>query len=130
MVPELTVGRRGCHTAETAMVYAAMRQACINLDYSTASTEGRASCLIAGMDPRNTNRRESDRIPFGVECALPGMPGPSRAAQQPRPKKSVFRTLGVLLLTIVLILGAWQIGRGLYIHFKAPVAQATDDKKV
>src|SRR5262245_43389886 len=99
-----------------------MRQAHIKADYSSVSTEGLASCLYLVMSFKNANRRESDRIPFGVECALPGLPGPSRSAEQPRPKKSVMRTLGVLLLTLVFILGVWQIGRGLYIHFKAPVA--------
>jgi len=78
----------------------------------------------------NAHRRESDRIPFGVECALPGLPPPSRAAMRPRPKKSVMKTVGYLLLTIVLLLCAWQFGRGLYIHFKAPVAQGAADRKV
>ena len=83
------------------------------------------------MELRNSDRRESDRIPFGVECALPWAPGPSRAAQQRRrPKKSVLKTIGYLLLTIVFILGAWQFGRGLYVAFKAPVAQGTAQKKV
>jgi hypothetical protein len=77
----------------------------------------------------HTYRRESDRIPFGVECALPGLPGPSRAALLQQPKKRPMRTLGVLLLTIVFILGVWQVGRGLYILFKAPVAQGTVGKK-
>ena len=78
----------------------------------------------------NAYRRESDRIPLGVECALPGLPPPSRAAMRPRPKKSVMKTVGYLLLTIVLLLCAWQFGRGLYIHFKAPVAQGAADRKV
>ncbi|HZT61898.1 MAG TPA: hypothetical protein VFA36_02085 [Burkholderiales bacterium] len=78
----------------------------------------------------NAYRRESDRIPFGVECALPGLPPPSRAAMRPRPKKSVMKTVGYLLLTIVLLLCAWQFGRGLYLHFKAPIAQGAADRKV
>lgn len=78
----------------------------------------------------NAYRRESDRIPFGVECALPGLPPPSRAAMRPRPKKSVMKTVGYLLLTIVLLICAWQFGRGLYLHFKAPIAQGAADRKV
>ena len=95
------------------------------------STAGRAFCLIPGMELKDSYRRESDRIPFGVECALPWAPGPSRAAQQRRqPRKSVAKTVGYLLLTLVFILCAWQFGRGLYVHFKAPVAQGTAEKKV
>jgi len=82
------------------------------------------------MDMGHDYRRVSDRIPFGVECAMPGLPQPSRASLRPRPKKSVMKTVGFLLLTLVLILCVWQFGRGLYIHFKAPVAQGATDKKV
>jgi len=81
------------------------------------------------MDLRYGNRRESDRIPFGVECALPGLPPPSRAAMRPRPKKSVMKTVGYLLLTIVLILCVWQFARGLYIALKPPIAQGASDRK-
>jgi len=84
---------------------------------------------MSGMDLRYENRRESDRIPFGVECALPGLPPPTRASMRPQPKKSAMKTVGYLLLTIVLILCIWQFGRGLYIHFKAPVAQGASDRK-
>jgi len=82
------------------------------------------------MSVTHDYRRESDRIPFGVECALPGLPPPSRAMLRPRPKKSALKTVGFLLLTIVLILCVWQFARGLYIAFKAPVAQGTSDRKV
>ena len=84
---------------------------------------------MSGMD-LHAYRRESDRIPLGVECALPGLPPPSRAAMRPRPKKSVMKTVGYLLLTIVLLLCVWQFGRGVYLHFKAPVAQGSADRKV
>jgi hypothetical protein len=105
-----------------------MAQACVNACDSGLSTEGPAFCLIPGMDARH--RRESDRIPFGVECAIPWAPGPSRAALRARPKKSVARTVGYLLLTIVLVLCLWQFARGLYIHFKAPIAQGSSERKV
>jgi len=81
------------------------------------------------MDTNHAYRRESDRIPIGVECALPWAPAPSRAAQQARPKKNPLRTLGFLLLALAFILGAWQLGRGIYVHLKAPVAQGADEKK-
>lgn len=82
---------------------------------------------MSGMD---LSRRESDRIPLGVECALPGLPPPSRAALRPQPKKSALKTVGYLLLTIVLLLCAWQFGRGFYIYyFKPPIAQGASDRK-
>jgi hypothetical protein len=81
------------------------------------------------MDIKHAQRRESDRIPFGMECALPGLPPPSRATLRAQPKKSALKTIGYLLLTIVLILCIWQFARGLYIHFKAPVAEGTAGKK-
>ena len=76
------------------------------------------------MTTENANRRESDRIPMGLECALPWAPGPSRAAQQPKPKRNVLRTLAFVLLALVLILGALQLGRGIYAHVKQQLAQA------
>jgi len=76
------------------------------------------------MTIENANRRESDRVPMGVECALPWAPGPSRAARQPKPKRHVMRTLAFLLLALVLILGAWHVGRGIYTHVKQQLAQA------
>ena len=82
------------------------------------------------MDGNHDYRRDSDRIPFGVECALPWAPAPSPAAQRARaPKKSVLKTVGYLLLTIVFLLCVWQFGRGIYIHFKAPVAQGSTERK-
>ena len=78
---------------------------------------------------KSSNRRESDRIPFGVECAMPWAPAPSPEAQRPKPKRNPLRTLGLLLLTLAFLLGAWQLGRGIYAHFKAPVAQETVGKK-
>ena len=76
------------------------------------------------MTTENANRRESDRTPMGLECALPWAPGPSRPVQQPKPKRHVLRTLAFLLLALVLILGAWHLGRGIYGHVKQQLAQA------
>jgi hypothetical protein len=42
----------------------------------------------------------------------------------------VAKTVGYLLLTLVFILCVLEFGRGLYVHFKAPVAQGTAEKKV
>jgi hypothetical protein len=83
------------------------------------------------MDGTHDYRRESDRVPMGVECALPWAPAPSPASLRARqqPKKSVAKTVGYLLLTIVFILCVWQFGRGIYIHFKAPIAQGTAERK-
>jgi uncharacterized protein HemX len=81
---------------------------------------------MSGMDIRHANRRESDRIPFGVECALPWAPGPSHAAQQPRPKKHPLRTAAFVLVALALVLG---LGRGIYVHLKAQLAQDTVSKK-
>jgi len=84
------------------------------------------------MELKHDYRRESDRIPIGVECALPWAPAPSPAAlmRARQPKKSALKTVGYLLLTIVFILCVWQFGRGIYIHFKAPIAQGAAERKV
>ena len=81
---------------------------------------------MSGMDMKHADRRESDRIPFGVECALPWAPGPSQEAQQPKPKKHPLRTAAFLLVALALVLG---VGRGIYVHLKAQVAQDTVGKK-
>jgi len=81
---------------------------------------------MTSMDMRHANRRESDRIPLGVECALPWAETPSRAAQQPKPKKHPLRAAAFLLLALALLLG---VGRGIYVHLKAQVAQDTVGKK-
>ena len=78
---------------------------------------------------KGPNRRESDRVPIGVECALPWARTPSREAQRPKPRRNPLRTLGLLLLTLAFILGAFQLGRGIYVHFKAPAAQESVGKK-
>ena len=81
---------------------------------------------MLNMDTRNANRRESDRIPFGVECALPWAEAPSPEAQRPKPKKHPLRTAALCLLALALLLG---VGRGIYVHLKAQVAQDTVSKK-
>jgi len=66
-------------------------------------------------------RRVSDRIPLGVECALPWVRTPPSLG---RPRRmGVPLTLALVLAALLFLLGAWQVGRGLYIHAKAQAAQ-------
>ena len=76
------------------------------------------------MTTENANRRESDRVPMGVECALPWAPAPSRPVRPPRRKRHVLRTLAFVLLALVLILGVLHLGRGIYSHVRQQLAQA------
>ncbi len=65
------------------------------------------------MRMRTANRRESDRVPMGVESALPWVPVP--ASEPPRKAKSgVLFKLVLALLALIFLLGLWQIGKGLY----------------
>jgi len=125
MLVDLTAARRLRGIAGRA----APRQVFINPALCPPKRLGRVSCFEQGMEMKSSNRRESDRIPFGVECAMPWAPAPSPEAQRPKPKRNPLRTLGLLLLTLAFLLGAWQLGRGIYAHFKAPVAQETVGKK-
>ena len=56
-------------------------------------------------------------VPLGVECALP----PIEAARASREGR-IGRVL-LALAALLSLLGAWQLGRGLYIHAKAQLAQ-------
>jgi len=56
-------------------------------------------------------------VPLGVECALP----PIEAARASREGR-IGRVL-VALAMLLSLFGAWQLGRGLYIHAKAQLAQ-------
>ena len=70
------------------------------------------------------NRRESDRIPMGVESAMPWVPVPSsESVQPPKAKSGILRKLVLALLVLLFLAGLWQIGKGLYIHAKAHLAQ-------
>ena len=56
-------------------------------------------------------RRVSDRIPLGMECALPQIPTPPSLG---RPRRmGVALTLALVLAALLFLLGAWQVGRGL-----------------
>jgi sortase A len=66
--------------------------------------------------------RRRDEVPLGIESALPEFPGPSKKAQ--RPVRTGFATRLLLAVVVLLVLlGIWQLGQGLYIHLKAQLAQ-------
>jgi sortase A len=78
------------------------------------------ACKI--MKIENT-RRLSDRIPLGVESALPGMPSPG--AQAPARKRAgLWRKLALAAAALLLILGAWLLSQGASVHAKALLAQS------
>ncbi len=81
------------------------------------------------MATQTANRRESDRVPMGVESALPWVPVPSsESVQPPKAKSGILGKLVLALLVLIFLFGVWQIGMKLYIQANAPVAQVTDKK--
>ena len=81
------------------------------------------------MATQTSNRRESDRVPMGVESALPWVPVPSsESVQPPKAKTGVLRKLVFALVALVFLFGVWQIGKKLYIQANAPHAQVIDRK--
>ena len=63
----------------------------------------------------HANRRLSDRVPMGVESAMPWVPAPSsESVQPPKAKGGVLRRLFFAIAALVLLLGLWQISTGLY----------------
>jgi len=66
-------------------------------------------------------RRASDQVPLGIECALPWVPTPPSLVRLKKP--SLARKLAFAAAALLLALGAWQVGEGLYIHAKAQLAQ-------
>ena len=52
------------------------------------------------MAMKTANRRESDRIPMGVECALPWIPAPSSE----RPTRAKTRVLGKFVFAVAVLL--------------------------
>jgi len=66
--------------------------------------------------------RVREEVPLGIESALPEFPAPSRAAQrQPRMGWPSRLLLGVA--AVLVLLGVWRLGQGLYTHIKAQFAQ-------
>jgi hypothetical protein len=112
---------------------AATRQLSVNALGSGFSGAGHASCEVSrnefDMATQTANRRESDRVPMGVESALPWVPvPPSDSPQPPKAKSGILGKLVLALLVVILLFGVWQIGKKLYVQTKAPVAQAIDKK--
>ena len=81
------------------------------------------------MATQTLNRRESDRVPMGVESALPWVPAPSsESAQAPRAKSGVLGKLVLTLLVLLFLFGVWQIGMKLYTQANAPLAPVINKK--
>lgn len=66
-------------------------------------------------------RRASDRVPLGIECALPWAPAPASLGR--REKTGPARKLALAAAALLLLVGVWQVGEGLYIQAKAQLAQ-------
>src|SRR2546427_12394651 len=106
------------------------RQLAVNTPGSGFSGPGHVSCEESGMATQNTSRRESDRVPMGVESALPWVPVPSsESVQPPKAKSGILRKLVLALLVLIFLFGVWQIGKKLYGQANAPLAQVIDRKK-
>jgi hypothetical protein len=81
------------------------------------------------MATQTANRRESDRVPMGVESALPWVPvPPSEPVQPTKAKTGILRKLVLALLAVIFLFGVWQIGKKLYDQAHAPRAQVIDKK--
>jgi hypothetical protein len=81
------------------------------------------------MATQPANRRLSDRVPMGVESALPWVPvPPSESVPPPKAKSGILGKLVLALLALLLLFGVWQIGKKLYDQAHAPLAQVIDGK--
>jgi hypothetical protein len=96
----LTVNRRPRRLSGAVDFLAATRQVTVNPCGSLFFDPGHVSCEELGMATQTANRRESDRVPMGVESALPWIPVPS--SKQPlQAKSSGLRKLVLTLLALV-----------------------------
>ena len=100
MQPTLTLNRRPRRLSGTANFLAAARQVAVNPRDSGFYDRGHVSCEELGMATQTANRRESDRVPMGVESALPWVPVPS-SKQPPEAKSRGLRKLVLTLLALV-----------------------------
>jgi len=96
----LTVNRRPRRFSGTENLLAATRQVAVNTRGSWFYDRGHVSCEELGMATQTANRRESDRVPMGVESALPWVPVPS-SKEPPKAKSSGLRKLVLTLLALV-----------------------------
>src|SRR5258707_14614914 len=122
MCETLANARRRRRFSGDANLLDATRQLAVNTPGSGFSGPGHASC--EEQDMVTANRRESDRIPMGVESAMPWVPVPSsESVHPPKAKSGILRKLVLALLVLLFLAGLWQIGKGLYIHVNAHLAQ-------
>ena len=81
------------------------------------------------MATKTANRRESDRVPMGVESAMPWVPAPaSEPVPPPKAKSGILGKLVLALLVLIFLFGVWQIGMKLYVQANVPVAPVIDKK--
>ena len=107
----------------------ATRQLAVNTPGSGFSGAGHVSCDELGMATQTANRRLSDRVPMGVESAMPWVPvPPSESAQPPKAKSGILRKLVLALLVLIFLYGVWQIAKKLYTQAHAPLAPVIDKK--
>jgi len=66
--------------------------------------------------------RVRDEVPLGIESALPGFPAPSEAAQR-RPQMGWPSRLLLAVALVLVLLGVWHFGQGLYTHIKVQFVQ-------
>src|SRR3979490_2411681 len=100
MCKTVAIARRPRRLSEAMNFLAAARPVTVNPPGSGFDGPGHASCEEMGMATQTTNRRESDRVPMGVEAALPWIPVPSRK-QRLQAKSSGLRKLVLTLLALV-----------------------------
>ena len=125
----LAIARRRRRFFGDANLLGATRQLAVNTPGSGFSGPGHVSCGELGMATQTANRRLSDRIPMGVESAMPCVPAPSSESVQPRKAKSgILHKLVLAVLALLLLFGVWQIGKKLYDQAHAPLAQVIDRK--
>lgn len=88
----VAIARRPRRLSEVMKFLAAARQVAVNPPGSGFDGPGHGSCEIRcrekAMTTQTANRRESDRVPMGVESALPWVPVPSSSSEQPPKAKT------------------------------------------